>query len=458
MMQNKTTSETLSPAWRRALSGGLVLATGLAFSACELNVSNPGMIEADDLNNPKALSALVAGVERDYAYAAIQPGGGGILNAGAMLTDELVHNGTWVGLRGLSDGMSKDDWVEAQSRWAESSQARWVAEKAVERVTAFSGQEGVKEDAVQKGLARVNMWAGHANRLLGDSFCNAVIDGGPVEDHTVFYTRALDRFGDAIALAQQVGEDDLRLSAIGGRAFVRMMQGDWTGAVADANQVPTSFVFEQIHSETSGVSNQFFWWGFRRNETTVWGTPFEAWGLNTSDPGSTGDPRVTFDAPTKANGEFVLGGDDRRPFFRQLKFQSYGDDLAVVRGTEMRLIEAEAALVQSGDFATVESKINEVRNFHGLPTITVGSVEEAWAALQKERGLELWLEGRRLPDFRRWAQNPGFVATSVIRGEAAGRPAVEDPVLNSLDTQVMSEKGDICLMISKEERDSNPNF
>jgi hypothetical protein len=457
IMQNRTTSEKLSLAWRRALPGGLVLASGLVLGACDLNVSNPGMIEGSDLDDPKALSALVAGVTRDYAYAAIQPGGGGLLNAGAMLTDELVHNGTWVGLRGLSDGMSKDDWVEAQSRWAEASQARWVAEQGIERISGFSGQEGADEDAIQEALATVNMWGGHANRLLGDSFCNAVIDGGPLEEHTVYYTRAVERFTDAIALAEQTGQEDVQLTALGGRAFVRMMQGDWAGAVADAGKIPTDFVFEQVHTESNGVSNRFYWWGFRRNETTVWGTPFEAWGLNKSDPNSTGDPRVTFDVAME-DGEVVLGGDDHRPFYRQLKYGSYGDDIAVVKGTEMRLIEAEAALVQSGEFATVESKINEVRTFHDLPTIEINSVEEAWAALQKERGLELWLEGRRLPDFRRWAQNPGYVVTSVVREEAAGQPASADPVRNALDTQVMTEIGDMCLMVSKEERDSNPNI
>lgn len=456
-MQNNTTSERLSLALRRGLAGGLMIASGGMLAACDLSVNNPGMIEGDDLDDPKAMSALVAGVTRDFAYATVQPGGGGLYNAGAMLTDELVHSGTWVGLRGLSDGISKDDWAEAQSRWAEASQARWVAEQAVERFQAFQDDPAVNAASLQKALAKVTMWAGHANRVLGDNFCNAVIDGGKLQEHTVYYSRAEARFTDAIAAAEQADERDVRLSSLGGRAFTRMMLGDWDGAVADANKIPTDFIYEQVHAESNGVSNQFFWWGNRRNETTVWGTPFAEWGLNLSDPNSTGDPRVQYDL-AMSKGQVALGGDARRPFYRQQKFESYSDEIAVVRGTEARLIEAEAALVRGGDVQTVQSKINEVRDFHGLPPIQIGSVQEAWAALQKERGLEFWLEGRRLPDIRRWAGTPGFVVTSVVRGDVAGQPASADPVLNVLDTQVMKESGDMCLMVSKEERDANPNF
>lgn len=438
-------------ALRRGMrAGALALASGITLSACDLGVETPTLIEDKDLNDVKAIPALAAGVAGDYAFAMIQPGGGGLITAGAMLTDELVHVGTWVGLRGPSDGQSRNDWVESQSRWAEPSQARWVAEQAIERITATLTEAG-EDPATNKHLAAVTHWAGHANRAMGDNFCNAVIDGGPMQEHTVYYDRAVGYYTDAIARAQATGQDDMRLSALGGRAHTRMMQGDWAGAVADAGQIPTDFVFYQLHKDAGSEENMMYWWGFRRNETSVWGTPFAEWGVNTANEASTGDPRVKFDGTARK------AGDGRRVFFRQHKYLSYDDDIAVVKGTEMRLIEAEAALV-ANDLLTALSKINEVRDFHGLSPVAAASVAEAWDVLQKERGLELWLEGKRLADLRRWAKVPGFVNTTVVRGENAGQPASTDPRLNVLETEVMQERQDMCFLVSKQEYDSNPNF
>jgi hypothetical protein len=236
-----------------------------------------------------------------------------------------------------------------------------------------------------------------------------------------------------------------------------MMLGKWAGAVTDAEQIPTDFVFLQIHNETAGVDNNFRWWGYERNETSVWGTPFAEWGLNLSDPASTGDPRVPYDIATKKDGSIEKGGDNRRPFYRQLKWDSYGDDIPVIQGTEMRLIEAEALLVD-GQWGAAVAKINEVRDFHGLDPVAAASEAEAWTLLMRERGLELWLQGKRLPDLRRWAGTPGSVEFEVVREENAGQPADTDPRRPVLETLVMDQQGDLCLQVSKNERNSNRNI
>lgn len=430
--------------------GALVLASGIALTACDLGVDTPTLIEDKDLNDIKAIPALAAGVASDYAFAMTEPGGGGLIVASALLADELVHVGTWVGLRGPSDGLSRNDWVESQSRWAEPSQARWVAENAIERMTETLGKAG-QDPASNRFVAQVTHWAGHANRAMGDHFCNAVINGGTMEPHTVYYTRAEKYFTDAIPIATASKQNDIRLSAIGGRAHARMMMGNWAGAVADAAQIPTDFVFLQLHKDSGREDNDLYWWGYRRSETSVWGTPFAEWGTNTASKTSTGDPRVRFDGTARK------GGDGRRPFFRQHKYTSYDDDIAVVKGTEMRLIEAEAALLNN-DVSTAVAKINEVRKFHKLTPVAASNLGAAWDLLQKERGIELWLEGKRLPDLRRWAKNPGRVSTIKVRAENSGRPAAEDPKLNVLDTEVMKQRKDMCFLVSKQEYDANPNF
>ncbi len=70
-------------------------------------------------------------------------------------------------------------------------------------------------------------------------------------------------------------------------------------------------------------------------------------------------------------------------------------------------------------------------------------MDEAWALLKRERGIDLWLEGRRLGDLRRWQEDntPGALDPREVVGEAS-----------HLQVQ------DLCFPISKAERDRNPNL
>ncbi len=446
----------------RRLTGFAMIAGAVALGACSMDVDNPTMIQDEDLNTKESIEALAAGVAGDFAEGMIVPGGGGLITAGAMLSDELVHVGTWIGLRGLSDGFSQDDWAESQSRWAEPSQARWVAENAIERLTAVFDELGI-DPLSRPEIPSVTMWAGFANKALGDHFCEAVIDGGPSQPYTAFYERAEGHFDNAIQMAGAAGEHDMQLASYAGRAHTRMQLGDWSGAVSDAAHIPTDWVYWIYYNQTAGVSNDMYWWGYLRDETSVWGTPFETLGENLTEPNG-GDPRVQYDVAMTDEGTVEDGGDGRRPFYRQRKYRSYSDEIALTKGTEMRLIEAEAALVQGGDFATAVAKINEVRAYHNangmdLPMVSAASLDEAWTLLMTERGLELWLEGKRLADLRRWATTRGGnIPFAVVREEARGQPASADPVRPVLETDVYQTRGDLCIQISKDEKMSNKNI
>ena len=448
-------NQTISGRPRRLTA--LVALAGMALlGACSMDVDNPAQIQDLDLTTPEAVQALVAGVQGNFDQAMIQPGGGGLVTAGAMLSDELVHVGTWIGLRGLSDGQSHDDWVESQSRWAEPSQARWVAEATITRLGDIFAEDGTNPSTSEEP-ARVTMYAGHANRALGDHFCEAVIDGGPLQSYDVFYSRAEGHFDNAITLAAAAGADDVLLASYAGRAHVRMQQGDWTGAAADAAMVPTAFVYNMVYSDNSDISNDMYWWGYLRDETSVWGTPFETLGENLSVANG-GDPRVQYDIAYTSGGAVRDGGDGRRPFYRQRKFRSYGEEIALHKGTEMRLIQAEAALM-GGDFTTATGFINDVRDHYSLANVAPANVDETWTALMTERGIELWLEGKRLGDLRRWATTrSGNIPFSVVREEASGQPSSADPIREVLDTEVYNTQGDLCIQVSKNEKASNKNI
>lgn len=425
----------------------LTLPVTISLTSCDLSVEAFDLIEDADLDKIEAIPALVAGAAGDYVFATINPGGGGLFNASALLSDEMVHVGTFEALRGLSNGFSRDDWVEVQGWWSSASRARWVAENGIIRI-----KELVDNPDNNPYLARMMMFAGHANRLMGDNFGHAVIDGGPLQHRRVFYERAETYFTDAIEVATNANRPDIARSALGGRAHVRMNLGDWEGAVSDASEIPTEFVYEAIYSSNSSREyNQYYWWAHDRPENGIWGTPFAEWGLQVDAGGSpvegaTGDPRV----PYEITGD--LGGDGTRPFWRQKKFTSRDDNIPMVKGTEMRLVEAEAALVLHQDVESAIGKINEVREYYNnsrgynLPLVSANTLDEAWELLMKERGIELWLEGKRLGDLRRWKEAGRPVPFLVVRQDDNNPEPVLENVL------------ELYLQVSRNERNSNPNI
>lgn len=80
-----------------------------------------------------------------------------------------------------------------------------------------------------------------------------------------------------------------------------------------------------------------------------------------------------------------------------------------------------------------------------------------------ERGIELWLEGRRAADLRRWAETPGVVPFEVVRLEASGQSPSEDERRNVLEFYDEADNlrpagAGLCLPVSENEINSNPNL
>jgi starch-binding outer membrane protein, SusD/RagB family len=481
-----------------------VAAAMLALAGCDLTAPSPAQIEDIDIRDPIILDPLLTGAESDYGRGLTQMGGGGVVIAGGVLTDELVHSGSYVGLEGPSWGLAGDHWVEAQSRWAEPSRARFTTEHAIELGRdILENLVGVDPDA-HPGIARVTFFAGMAHRTLGDNFCNVVYDGGPLQPYTDAYPRSVQHFQDAIMRANrriqavqanpemddaaretQIASMETLITASRGAAaqsYIIMASegmGDqyWDRALEYAALVPTDFywAFRMISGDRN--SNRIPAWTRSRTETTMWQTPFADWGLDVDNPEDGKDPRVAFEAPMEG-GEYVKAHDNRRPAWMQRKYTSVGNNLPLVKGTEMRLIEAEVALVR-GDWETAIDKINEVRQYYNagggaawwfttlgpepLHMVSATNLEEAWHLLMRERGIELYLEGRRLADLRRWQTTPGraMVPFTVVRRDSGEA----DPWTDQRISVWLRERGqteipphEFCLQVSRDEKASNPNI
>src|SRR5689334_16466936 len=106
----------------------LVLAALL--SACQLDVTNPGPIQADALNDPKAIPGVVNGAGRDLAEAL-----NWVAYTGAAVAREIFPAGS-TGSFGITprqqNGKLTDD--DGNDWWNQAQRARWTAEQGVERI------------------------------------------------------------------------------------------------------------------------------------------------------------------------------------------------------------------------------------------------------------------------------------------------------------------------------------
>ena len=394
-----------------------LLAGVLPVAACGdlLDVTNPGPIPDEALNTPDAVPGLVVGMSADLAT-----GMDDVIMLTSVAADELVHGGSYSQPGLFFRGVIKAEDVNFE--WAVMQRARWVAENGITRIKEQLGPRYDKNIL----SARANLFAGFANRQLGENVCAAVIDGGPQMDFAVHFPRAEGYFTEALRIAQSLGNKDVANAALAGRASVLAWQGKWDQAVQDAARVPIGFRFDATYSENSGRENNDLAYETQvRREYTVFGTQ---WAKVASDP------RVPWDTVKTSAGKIQKGQDGKTDFFRQQKYQTLGADIPLAKGTEMRVLQAEAAL-RSGNIPAAFALINEQRKFYGLaPLSAPAGMEAAWDVLQKERGAVLWLENRRLWDLRRWFNERGPAHNDYLEGR------------------------DKCIPISREERDSNPNL
>lgn len=402
-----------------------IVAVAVTVSACELDVTNPGPMQDEFLNNEGAHDAVVEGMSARLSQALWR-----VSFIGAGAAKEFTQGGRIHPIKlPVDPGQLTVDGIQ-DTHWDFAQSARWVAEDGVRRFR--DAKEG--EFSEYRPGAEALIYAGFTNRIAGENLCEAVIDGGPAEPNSVFFERAEDHFTEALQIAENLGDAELRNTALAGRAQVRLHLEKWDDAVSDAVQVPEDFEFEAIYS---GDQEDHYNHIFYLNEND----PFRAFSVIDTYYEDyyedTGDPRVSWDTdPEVPTAEF-----EDVPWLFPTKFESRGDNVHLATGREMRLIEAEVEL-RDGNWQEALDIINDLRSSvisdhtgDPIPEWEAQNEEETWTRLKRERGIELWLEGRRLSDQRRW-----------IEESAPGE--MED----------LTDRIRLCIPISENERQSNPNI
>jgi starch-binding outer membrane protein, SusD/RagB family len=413
---------------RWAGSLGLAIATLVAVGGCDFEVTNPGPVDDSFLNDPGAHEAVVEGASLALSLA-LAP----VAHLVGEVTKEISRSGANYASPRLPRAIGQMERIDTNDLyWNFPQRARWVAEDASRRFEEVLGASANDSYGLN---ARAKLLAGFAYRLLGENMCEGVLDGSAPQDRVIYFQRAEQRFSEAIEVAQRAGNlGDLVTAARAGRASVRGPGlGDWAGAVTDARQVPLGFVHEAVYGlGTQAQYNNLHWLAasnpFRELSAarTFADTYYRA----------SGDPRVAW-----TDQGFGLAAYSSVPFYKPSKYGARDDGIRLASGSEMRLIEAEAAL-RGGSVQGAMQLINEIRatlvsDLDGspLPTLSATTTQEAWTHLKHERGVDLWLEGRRMFDYFRWI--------------ADGTPgAMED----------MSSRVRLCIPITASEVNTNPNI
>lgn len=469
--KNRTTGEHTMDHTQNGPRGlaprGLALAAlgvSTALAGCSFDVTNPGPVEDDFLNRVEAHAAVIAGTARMFA-----DGLDNIAMTGAAVSRELFPSGS-TGSFGISNFQQEGFlfYDDTHVAWTEQQRARFMAEDAFRR---FGESEEVDVNSYDLA-AEAALLAGYANRLLGENFCEAVL---PTEDgtssgalpYTAFLERAEDWFTQAITIATAADATDIASAARAGRASIRVGLGDWTGAVSDAQAVPDGFVFQAGYNQLDSEQfNRLYWAGAAQpyRSVSAWNTQWEEYYATTGDPrvswfwrdADTGETFDAFEFGLPANEADAGAGDAAVsvvedslpnglvPHFVQTKYPQEASNINLSSKWEMNLIEAEAQL-RNGNVAPAIELMNLRRADLGIDLLDSAglALDDAWTLLRRERGIELWMEARRMWDLRRWEMDN-------TPGELHFLEDKNDP------RSFLRADQTLCYPIPRAEREANP--
>src|SRR5438270_1110485 len=174
--------------------GAAALGITASVCGCDFKVTNPGPVPSENLENKATAAGIVNGAGRDLSDAL-----NWIAYTGGAVTREIFPAGS-TGSFGISAqqqvGKLLDD--DTNTHWQLAQRARFEAEDGAKHLATSLGANFAKDTLA----AKILIWAGYANRLLGENMCDAVINGGGKLAYTVYLTRADSELTEALAIAK----------------------------------------------------------------------------------------------------------------------------------------------------------------------------------------------------------------------------------------------------------------
>ena len=375
----------------------MLLAVAILFAGCDImDVSNPNSLVEEDIQSPTAATGLKNGVlnalmvATGWAYAPL-----------STISDEMAWGGSYESF-GLYDTgrISTTNNEITVNTFPEVSEARWLADNAITQLTTF---EDNGELADPTTLTKTYIYSALVRITIADTIDDFVYSdrqepAPPIGEDNMgqVYDEAIAHLDAAVSRAQNNGNSDLEMQALGLRARAKHAKAVWeklnpsgstpadplvsgSGATADAEAALTLMEADykaQFDYQSPQVDNYLAGQVNSRQEVVIV-EPF-------NDP-KTGSP----DPRAAAIRADFLNTDAYTENFSPITWLS---------AREMHLIIAEEAI--GTDDGRARAEMNAVRALDGLPDVEPG--DDLVAFIEHERRANLMLQGRRLNDMYRF--------------------------------------------------------
>jgi hypothetical protein len=337
--------------------------------------------------------------------------------------------------------------------------ARFQAEQVYDFVAGLPADSELTPDQRERIQAQAAVVAGYTLSVFGEHWCSMAVNVGPEMTPTETLALAEGWFDAAIGHLATTGDfstanaPSMSDFAYLGRARVRFALGDAPGASADAQQVQEGFVAVATRSSATRKRwNQVY----QHLSVNKYGTvppqvdfegsmvPFTGYrdltiaadgrAVNADQSPYMGAGTADTRVPVENTGQ--IGADGVTPHWVQTKYPSHASAIPMAKWEEAQLILAE---IEGGQAAI--DRVNAIRTYHSLPTITylgAGDAAGIRDMLLEERRRTFFYEGRWHADKLRndlwFPEGLGFNHKGVAYGTTT------------------------CLELSDRERDANPNI
>lgn len=408
---------------------GSVLAASLALqlAACEgaMEVRNPNIVVADEVDPEQDAATFARSAFQNLATAY-----GGIVVYTAWFTNEARVGDTFP---------TRNEYGR---RLIDNRNGTHNSEVWAPLALAMESSEGVldilegKSDA---NVARAALTAGYSALLMAEAFCEGAIrvdrsaEYAQPQSKDQMLDHAIKRFQAAISAGDAAGGAEgtsLANAARVGLARAYLFKGDNANAVSAAKQVPDDFNFNLNYVDDASargrLSNNVHIFSNARESLVV--------GPEWRQIADDGDERIKY-----IDGE-RMAQDGVHNFYIQQKYPNYAAPIRLASGLEARYIAAEA----SGDVTEQLALINERRaEFGQAPYAGPNDANSVLTELLFQKGLDFWLEAKRMGD---WRRNPDNVKFIIKPSDEYYKP----------DVGPMGS--DTCFPLPAAETDHNPNF
>lgn len=405
--------------------GSAAAAAALTLSGCEhwLTVPDPTVIDADVLDPVQDAPLLSRSAQQNFANAY-----GWLIVYSSWFTGETDVSETFPTRNefGRRDVTIQNGSLNGDV-WFPLSQAASSAYLVLETE--------LPDPDSNINYARANLFLGYSYVMMAEIFCRGTVRAGPELSTAAMLDSAIVHFNLAVTRGTGSGEDegdDIANAARVGIARAELQAGRSAQAIAAAQSVPAGFEFnlefQDDLANRGRLANKM--WQFVRDRGSIAVAP--TWRVT--------DPRIDWEVTTEFDPQDAAYDTDRGiPYAIQLKYPDYNAPVRLASKLEADYIQAEAEGTAS------QLALIQARRLANGQAAYAGAVDanSVLTEFLTQKGLDFYLEGKRLGDFRR---HPTNIVGMPVPGAVYWKPGFA-PVGNQS-----------CFPLPDDELDNNPNF